>query len=372
METALDPADGETVVTAGAADGPWGEILELARWTPSPHNTQPWKVRHLGKRRIEVLLDPARALPDEDISGCFILAALAMYVEALRILAANRGFGLATHDVEAEAVRRAATRAGGLADPIDGSSTEHSTAGDPAGLVRYATVELTDGPIVEPRFEDAVFLSRRTSRLAPAEEPLPPEAPAALEALATPLGYTLHLIEDRETVADLMRLNLDAVTEDLTTPAYRDEISRWFRYGREHERETRDGLSARCMNMPPRELRMLPKFAGLASWRGVGGIFRALYRRRLGPVPRLMILDGPFWNADAAVKGGTSLMRLWLGLERHGLRIHPFGNLITNHDANLALRARTGIRDPWIVFRAGRTPEPPRSERLALEEVLVG
>jgi len=334
---------------------PWPEILQLARWTPSPHNTQPWKVRRVDDRRIEVLLDPARALPDEDISGCFVLAAIAMYVEALRILAANRGRGVAIHDAEPEAVRRAATR-----------------EGEGEGLVRYATLELTAGPVLEPRFDDAVFLSRRTSRLAPTDEPLPPEALAGLEALATPLGYTLHLIEDPETVANLMRLNLDAVTDDLTTPAYRDEIASWFRYGPRHERETRDGLSARCMNMPPRELRMLPRFAGLARWPVVGAIVRALYGRRLGAVPRLMILDGPFWSADAAVQAGTCLMRLWLGLERHGLRIHPFGNLITNREANLALRTRTGISDPWIVFRVGRTAEPPRSERLALEEVMVG
>lgn len=335
----------------------WPEILELARWTPSPHNTQPWKIRRLDDRRVEVLLDPTRALPDEDVTGCFVLAALAMYVEALRILAANRGLGLSVRDLDAEAVRRASTRQG---------------EGEGEGLVHYATVELEEGEVLEPRFGDAVFLSRRTSRLEPSDDPIPPEILVELEALATPLGYALHLLEDRDTVRALMRLNLDAVTEDLTTPAYRDEITRWFRYGRGHEKETRDGLSARCMNMPPRELRLLSTFAGLAKWPIVGAIVRALYRRRLGAVPRLMILSGPFLDAESAVQAGTCLMRLWLGLERHGFRIHPFGNLITNRKANRALRDRTGIEDPWIVFRVGRTAEPPRSERLALEEVLVG
>jgi len=342
-------------MTPGAATGPWVDILELARWTPSPHNTQPWKVRRLDDRRIEVLLDPTRALPDEDISGCFVLAALAMYVEALRILAANRGFGLTVRDLEAEAVRRAATR-----------------EADGAELVRYATVGLEEGDVLEPRFDDGVFFARRTSRLAATDEPIPPETLVELGALATPLGHALHPIADPDAVADLMRLNLDAVTDDLAMPAYRDEINGWLRYGRRHERETRDGLSARCMNMPARELKLLPIFARLVKWPVVGAIVRALYRRRLGAVPRLMILSGPFWDAESAVQAGTCLMRLWLGLERHGLRIHPFGNLITNEAANRALRERTGISDPWIVFRVGRTAEPPRSERLALEEVLVG
>lgn len=333
---------------------PWPKILELARRTPSPHNTQPWKARRFDDRRIEVLLDPARALPDEDVSGCFVLAALAMYVEALRILAANRGLGLAVRDVDPEAVRRAATR-----------------EGEGEGLVRYATVELKEGEVLEPRFDDAVFLSRRTSRLAPTDEPIPPETLAELQALATPLGYALHPIEDPETVAELMRLNLDAVTEDLSTPAYREEIRTWFRYGRRAETETGDGLSARCMNMPPHELRLLPKFAGLARWPILGVVVRALYRRRLGSVPRLMILSGPFWDAESAVTAGRCLMRLWLGLESHGLRIHPFGNLITNDGANRALCELTGIEDPWIVFRVGYTAEPPRSERLPLREIIL-
>lgn len=351
---------------------PWPEILELARRTPSPHNTQPWKIRQLDERRIEVWLDPARALPDEDVTGCFVLAALAMYVEALRILAANRGFGLAVHEDDPETVRRAATRE---AEPASGAGGRGPGGPRPGGytdLVRYASIELVTGRLLEPRFDDTVFTSRRTSRLAPTDEPIPRPALTQLEALAAPLGHTLHLIDDDETVAQLMRLNLNAVTEDLTTPTYRDEIKRWFRYGEQHEMETRDGLSARCMNMPPYELRMLSTAAALAKWPVIGAVVRGLYRRRLGAVPRLAILGGPFWTAETAVHAGTCLMRLWLGLERHGFRIHPFGNLITNGEANRRLRDATGIRDPWIVFRVGRTAEPPRSERLALEEVLVG
>jgi hypothetical protein len=64
-------------------------------------------------------------------------------------------------------------------------------------------------------------------------------------------------------------------------------------------------------------------------------------------------------------------MRLWLLLTRQELGIHPFGNLITNARASAGLRKRTGIRDPWIVFRVGQTPPPPRSERLAVGQVLV-
>lgn len=333
----------------------WSELLELARWTPSPHNTQPWKVRGVSGGGVDVCLDPERALPDEDVTGCFILAALAMYVEALRILAGNRRLRLTVGNLDAEAVRQAATR--------DGART---------GLVRYATVTLEEGSVSAPLFGDDVFLRRRTSRLAATGEPIEPETLAELRALAAPLGHTVHLIEDPADVAHLMRLNLDAVTADLTTPAYRDEIVRWFRYGRRHERGTRDGLSARCMNVPALELRVLTRVVGVSRWPVVGTVVRALYNRRLGAVPRLMILDGPFWDAESAVQAGTCLMRLWLALERRGLRIHPFGNLVTNAEANRALRDRTGTRAPWIVFRVGRTAEPPRSERLRLEEVCVG
>jgi hypothetical protein len=68
------------------------------------------------------------------------------------------------------------------------------------------------------------------------------------------------------------------------------------------------------------------------------------------------------------------LLRFWLVLTAHGLYLQPFGSVITNptsHD-RLAerLRAREGERQVWLLLRIGSGPEPPRSARRALAEIL--
>ncbi|MDX1393692.1 MAG: hypothetical protein R3195_04855 [Gemmatimonadota bacterium] len=329
----------------------WREILDLARRTPSPHNTQPWKVS-LETDVARLYLDPSRALPDEDVTGCFVVAALGMFVETVSIAAANRGFGVVVAPADLERAREAAR-------------------GNILERVHVASLVLRRGAEPDPALPDRLIVERRTSRLAPSPRPIPAEALEDVRAEAAVCGQRVHLIDDPATVARAMRLNLEAVVEDLNEPKYHDEIVSWFRFTSRQEEESRDGLSARCMAMPGYEMSLLARFPGIARWPIVGPVVRALYRRRLGPTRRLMVMDGRFWDAEAAFTAGRCLMRLWLVLTRHGLSIHPFGNLITNGMASAAFRELTGIEDPWIVFRVGFTDEPPRSLRLELEDILV-
>jgi hypothetical protein len=69
------------------------------------------------------------------------------------------------------------------------------------------------------------------------------------------------------------------------------------------------------------------------------------------------------------------LLRLWLALTAHGLCLQPFGSVITNptSHARLAegLRVREDDREIWLLLRTGWAPEPPRSVRRQLAEVLA-
>src|SRR5688572_19955888 len=78
----------------------WPEILESARFAPSPHNTQPWKVKVIEAVRADVLLVRERMLPDEDTTGSFILCAMGIFLESVRIIAANRGCALDVEPIE--------------------------------------------------------------------------------------------------------------------------------------------------------------------------------------------------------------------------------------------------------------------------------
>jgi hypothetical protein len=56
---------------------------------------------------------------------------------------------------------------------------------------------------------------------------------------------------------------------------------------------------------------------------------------------------------------------------RLGLYIHPYGNLVTNERAARWCFKETGIADIWLIFKIGYSPEPPKSYRRALGEILV-
>src|SRR5580765_3064900 len=72
----------------------WRALLETAIHAPSPHNVQPWKVRLLSERDADLFIDRDRTLPKEDLSGSFIILTTGMFIEALGLLAANRGLRL--------------------------------------------------------------------------------------------------------------------------------------------------------------------------------------------------------------------------------------------------------------------------------------
>src|ERR687898_2978504 len=69
----------------------WREILDDARWAPSPHNTQPWLVRVLSPETAELYAPRGRLLPVEDPTGRFETAAQGIFLEALDVAAGRLG-----------------------------------------------------------------------------------------------------------------------------------------------------------------------------------------------------------------------------------------------------------------------------------------
>src|SRR5258708_38678675 len=72
----------------------WEPIIQTALRTPSPHNTQPWRLRIKDDFHATLFMETARTLPDEDTTGHFLVCAMGMFLESLRIISANAGFAL--------------------------------------------------------------------------------------------------------------------------------------------------------------------------------------------------------------------------------------------------------------------------------------
>lgn len=328
--------------THADSSGLWRALLEIARFTPSPHNTQPWFLEVHSATTARLLLNHDRALPKEDLTGCFISCAMGSFLESLRLLAANRH-----HRLEATL----------LDEPRDGA------------FEPFADLQLVRDDTLHSDVDDDLFLRRQTSRLAPEAGTLSADELVHLQAIASRFGQQLLHFTDRAVIDHLMQFNLDAVIHDLNSSDYHDEIVSWFRFRERTALARRDGLSALCMTIPAIEFWFLARFPQSAMLPIVGSIVRRMYARRLGPVPQLAALAGTFWDRKSAVNAGAGLMRLWLEMTRFGLYIHPFGNLVTNDTARAGLNKITSTDKIWIVFRIGRTSPPPRSHRLAVGDI---
>jgi nitroreductase len=334
----------------------WEPLLESAIRAPSPHNVQPWRVRILSEQRADLLIEKPRTLPKEDPTGSFIILTMGLFIEALKILAANRSFRL---DYE-------------LYQAPSQFTPEHiaRAAGD---LLPFARLELgrDDGGTLGNDYDNSLFLKRRTSRISLLPDQVPDEAVQSLQKLASEWGHRYEQVNSPETIERVLERNIDALFEDLNAPAYHDEIVEWFRFTDRSSRRTRDGLDYRCMNSSRLSFWLAARFPTLLHLPLIRPILRSTYRKQLGIVPTIGVLAGPFWKPESAFETGRFLMHFWLEVARRDLYIHPMGNLVTNQRAAEWCQKALGVTDIWLIFKIGFSKVPPQSYRRSVEEVLV-
>ena len=340
----------------GLTTGPdtWRAILSVARRAPSPHNVQPWRVRLVSDRAAELFIDGARTLPNEDTTGSFLLSAMGMLIEAIDLVAAGHGLRLqAWQHGDAADVAALVSRPGAR------------------GLIPFARLDLVDAAGVQPEYDEALFLARRTSRIPLRPDPVPAIATRRLADLSAQWGHAYAQLSTPEAIEPAVDRNIDAVFHDMNVPHYHDEITEWFRYTRRATERTQDGLDWRCMNLSRVEFWLSARLPGLLRFPPSRAVFKRRYRRQLWPVPAIGVLAGNFFDPREAVHAGRFLMRFWLEVARLGLAMHPYGNLVTNPDAASWFSRHTGIPDAWLIFKLGASDVPPLSKRRDVEDILL-
>lgn len=351
----------------------WNTLLQTAIHAPSPHNVQPWRVRILSDApgpsahqstasanvyQADLLIEKHRTLPKEDPTGSFIILTMGLFIEALTLLAQNQSLRLDY----------------ALYQQPSQFTPEHIAKADHA-LLPFARLTLTpmqrapEDPAIS--IDDSLFMVRRTSRVSLEPQPVPSEAQQSLAKLAREWGQRYEQMADPQTIERMLAKNIEALFEDLNAPGYHDEIVEWFRFTDRAARRTRDGLDYRCMNTSRLSFWLAARWPQLLMLPIARSILKKTYRRQLGLVPTVGMLAGPFWEPESAFETGRFLMRFWLELARHGLYIHPYGNLVTNKRAADWCRTETGVPDIWLIFKVGFSKQPPQSYRRSVEEVLV-
>jgi hypothetical protein len=344
----------------------WRTLLATAIHAPSPHNVQPWRVRILSDDRAELLIEKRRTLPQEDPTGSFIILTMGLFIEALRILAANRSLKL-SHELYQPASQftpHHIARAEGELLPFAKLSLRHDE-----GPGEQAAVPLETLP--NSGYADSLFDIRRTSRISLSPTRVTDETAHELSGLAREWGHRYEQVTDGEIIERILERNIDAVFEDLNAPAYHDEIVAWFRFTDRSSRRTRDGLDYRCMNTSRLSYWLGARFPKLMQLPIARPILQSTYRKQLGTVPTIGMLAGPFWEPESAFETGRFLMHFWLELAKRDLYIHPYGNMVTNKSAAAWCRETVGVPHIWLLFRVGFSEAPPQSYRRSVEEVLV-
>ena len=331
----------------------WKTLLETARYAPSPHNVQPWRLRILSNETAELFIEKRRTLPKEDTTGSFIILTMGLFIEALTVVAANSSLKLSFQLYKSPS-----------------EFTPQHIAEAEAELLPFARLTLERSSDQE-RYDNALFLTRRTSRISYLPEPVPDQAVEALSDIAHAWGQTYKQVTAPQTIEQILKRNIEAVFDDLNAKQYHDEIVEWFRFTDRSARRTRDGLDYRCMNSSRISFWLAARFPQLLQFPLSRSLLKNIYRRQLGNVPTIGMLAGPFWEPERAFETGRLLMRFWLELAKRDLYIHPYGNMVTNKAAAEWTLQRLQVPHIWLIFRIGFSNAPPPSYRRSVEEVLL-
>ena len=336
----------------------WLDIVEEVRWYPSPHNSQPIKLRAISETAARVYYDLDLGLPAESFGIPFGHVCAGVFLESLSVVAAARGYrtieSLSHSDMDFGAVDR---------------------------LHLIGTVQLEPATAdAETRSVDqrrlAAFRSRRTSRRPYDRRIVGDDILTAATSIASGLGYVFRSTIDSRTVSALVRINQKTLFSDLRNNAVYAEIMQWLRFSKDEAAAKADGLSAETLIMPGRVLGFAMRHRGLWSFPVIGGIIRSMYLRTMQGVRQLGWLEGPFAEPAHFLEAGRTFMRIWLFFSERGVYLHPFGTVITNPASHAEFVKAAGIHESggsmaWMLFRFGFSSTPPAPHRRPAASMLL-
>lgn len=336
----------------------WLEIVEDVRWYPSPHNSQPMKLRPISETSARVYYDLDLGLPAESFGIPFGHVCAGVFLESLSVVAAARGYrtieALDHSEMDFDAVDRLHLIATVRLEPTGADGETRSAA--------------------QRRL--AAFRSRQTSRRPYDSRIVGDEILSAASSIAAEQGFDFRSTVDARMVSSLVQINQKTLFSDLRNDAVYAEIMQWLRFSKDEAAAKGDGLSAETMIMPGRVLRFAMRNRRLWSFPVIGGLIRTMYLRTMRGVRQLGWLEGPFAGPSHFLEAGRTFMRIWLFFSERGVYLHPFGTVITNQASHAEFVREAGIHESanrmaWMLFRFGYSPTPPTSHRRPAASTLL-
>jgi hypothetical protein len=319
---------------------PWHGIGALARLAPTPHNTQPFRIRPRVDGGADLLLVCERLLPDEDPGNAYVTSAFGVF--ALAVEHAGRALGYRV-----------------TISPI--AELDAATLDTNSGMLVLANAVLAPGERVAADSE--LMALRRTSRIPYQPTPIEPSVLEYLCEVATAGGQRLTIVSEPSAVRDVLRMNAEAIIDNLQIPAEREETRRWHRLGRTPVHG--DGLWQEPMNQPAWQLQLAFGAPRVLAWGPIRELAITNYLRTQTGTQHVALLEGPYATWPERLAAGRALYALWLAMAETSIYMHPFGSLLTNPRYAAWLTCMFDTPATWLVMRIGYSDPPPAAPRLA-------
>jgi hypothetical protein len=335
---------GRQAELSGDAWTTWRDIADLARLAPTPHNTQPFRIRPLDPHTTEIVALSERLLPEEDHGNLYVASAFGILAATIELAAASLGVEVRVDP----------------ADDVDVAGLHRASAPTTLGTVRIVGE-------MDPCGDANILGIRRTSRIPYDGRLVDADVWTSLRMVAESRGQRLLEFNDRKVVDATLRLNVDALVDNLGLTREREEIKRWYRTG--PTPQFGDGLWERPLNQSGLEIRTAFGSPGLYHLPVIRQLATRRYLKTQRGTRHIVLLCGAFTTWPELVAAGRALFGVWVEMARHGVYIQPMGSMLTNPDHASRIAQRFSVTDCWLVMRAGYSDVPPRAPRL--ESILL-
>ena len=329
----------------------WINLVEYARWCPSPHNVQPWKIKLISEREAHLYYDPLRVPSVVDDSSSFTITGMGMFIECMDI----------------------AARAAGYKIVADHASEEHldSSAREPKLFAKLYLIETNEKPDTDLE----LIKKRKTSRLHYDDRIISPDIVNALVAVSAKYGYDFTYSSNKELINYTIVLNNETILIRSDDKPAREEMCKWIRTTDKEAEEKKDGLWFRGTGVAGKMTHNFfyhhEHFA--RGWKRKKSLH--LLNKTMTGTANIAWITGKFENRNDWIKAGTMLQRLWLEMTKYNVYMHPFGTVVTTPDAKEKFKKKINYDEAkgnlWFLVRLGYSEEPPRSFRLDLKDIII-
>jgi nitroreductase len=308
--------------------------MELARFSPSSHNTQPWKVS-IVEDKVIVGYEKHRHLQVGDPDKRELFLSLGCFIETTVQAARNYGY-----------------------------QTVVDYIGD--GHEGIARLSFAKKGSADKGLEHLIKL-RRSDRRKYARKQIPEAELKRLMALMCGDAKP-HLFEQTEDIKFLSQMTFDATLATMRRGEFREELSGWVR---NNWTKRPDGMPAYVQGIPgpisliaKNVIKKNPKVASSQAKKDANGVLNS---------SAVAVISAGKNHPEAWLDAGRLMQRLWLEATQLGISAAAYSAAVVNKNTASRIKKQFGIKaEPVALLRLGYGKNTPKaSPRRTLEQILA-